>query len=187
VPTVRIAIAAQLVTLFTLALSWGEGTAVSPAKAKAPRQPVVEALNAILPEASFEKATLAQVVDFLSRKADVNIIIDPVVYASAAAPPAAAVQESSSPLPAAAPQQQPVHTPARGTPRPPQGTPITLRLKNVPLKVVLKYVLRYNNLRYTVEDYAIVIIPIGWTPPEALRTEVFRLKTGSSEPLRPIR
>jgi general secretion pathway protein D len=60
---------------------------------------------------------------------------------------------------------------------PTQDTGIRISLKNVPLSEVLKYVLRYKNLKYIVEDYAIVVVPVDWVPPEALETEIFRLAT----------
>ena len=43
---------------------------------------------------------------------------------------------------------------------------ITVTLRNVPLKEALKYVLRYKNLEYLVEDLAVVIVPVGWRAPE---------------------
>jgi len=43
---------------------------------------------------------------------------------------------------------------------------ITVSLRNVALSEVLKYILRYKNLEYVVEDYAVAIVPVGWRPPE---------------------
>jgi len=67
--------------------------------------------------------------------------------------------------------------PALGTSTMPQSSTITIHLENVPLKYVLRYVLRYKNLKYVVEDYAILIIPIDYVLPEELETEIFRLST----------
>lgn len=139
------------------------------------------ALRRVFPVVRFEEAELEDVISFLSREADVNIVIDPAVYASAgelldspAARTGAPVSYSTpdpAPKPADAPSTDP--PPASGLGR------ITIRLKNVPLKDVLKYVLRFKNLRYIVDEYAIVIVPVGWVPREQLITKVFRLRTGS--------
>ncbi|MBN1916689.1 MAG: type II secretion system protein GspD [Verrucomicrobia bacterium] len=59
----------------------------------------------------------------------------------------------------------------------PQMSTITIKLENVPLKFVLRYVLRYKSLKYVVEDYAILIIPIDYALPEDFETEIFRLST----------
>ena len=127
-----------------------------------------ERINVLFPEIKFDNVTLRDAVGFLSRAAEVNIVIDPSVYASTA-PPAA---PSAPSLPAAASPRPSASSPA------PDEMRITLHLKNVPLGVVLKYILRYKNLRYIVDDYAIVIVPMGRAMPEELVTKVFRLRTG---------
>jgi hypothetical protein len=156
------------------------------------RQRTLRALNSFFPEIKFQKASLTQVVDFLSDKAGVNIIIDPAVYSPAGQdwtrgtlPPF-----TEEPRPDTAPPAGVEHK--RGEMGGSGAAPgdvggITLRLKNVPLKVVLKYVLRYKNLQYIVDDYAILIVPIGRAIPEQLSTEVFRLRTGSFAVTRPVR
>ncbi len=138
----------------------------------------------LIPEVRFDEATFEQAVAFLAEEADVNIVIDPAVYASSSrtrtsVPPA---RQEQQPSPAAV--QEPG---VAGTRPPDDSTRITLRLKNVPLEVVLKYILRYKNLRYIVEDYAIVIVPIGRTLPEEMKTEIFRLRTGSPPRIRHLR
>ncbi len=124
------------------------GTTAEPPHGSGPRG----RLNILFPEIKFDNVTLREAVGFLSQAAGVNIVIDPSVYAST--PP-----------------------PAPPSP-PPDEMRITLHLKNVPLGVVLKYILRYKNLRYIVDDYAIVIVPMGRAMPEELVTKVFRLRTG---------
>jgi hypothetical protein len=145
-------------------------------------------LKLILPEVTFDKATLEQAVSFLSQKADVNIVIDPSVYVAAAPsltrlPPAQ--QQNQRPLTNLSPPEK--STADKPEPASDNSMLITLHLKNVPLEVVLKYILRYKNLRYVVEDYAIVILPIGKTLPEDLKTEIFRLRTASPDGIRPFR
>jgi hypothetical protein len=144
-------------------------------------------MKTILPEVKFDKATLEQATRFLSEKARVNIVIDPAVYASTAPAqtPGTLKQPPAAPSPAPAERKTGATSGRRSASDDP--TLITLHLKNVPLEVVLKYVLRYKNLRYIVEDYAIVIVPIGRVLPEELQTEVFRLRTGSFDAATPIR
>ncbi len=60
---------------------------------------------------------------------------------------------------------------------PVSDTGISIRLVNVPLRDVLKYVLQYKRLKYVVEDFAILIVPVDYVPPESLETEIFRLAT----------
>lgn len=153
----------QFGLLVALLLSIGEAMAAGPAPRSRPR----ERLTVRFPEIQFENVTLREAVGFLSRGAEVNIVIDPAVYAPAALP--------GTPLPSrdASPQlPPPAAAPAAAEMR------ITLHLKNVPLGVALKYILRYKNLRYIVDEYAIVIVPIGRAMPEELVTEIFRLQTG---------
>ncbi|MDP2896344.1 MAG: hypothetical protein Q8Q12_07270 [bacterium] len=146
--------------LFLLAFAVA-GTAAEPARGSGPRG----RLNILFPEIKFDNVTLREAVGFLASAADVNIVIDPSVYASTAPPAAPSLPAAPSPRPSAPPIT-------------PDETRITLHLKNVPLGVVLKYILRYKNLRYIVDDYAIVIVPMGRAMPEELVTKVFRLRTG---------
>lgn len=150
---------------FWIALLFSVGQAL--AAGAAPRSRPRESLAVRFPEIKFENVTLREAMGFLSRGAEVNIVIDPAVYALAAPVAAPSFPGNGSPRPAplaAAPADDEMR--------------ITLHLKNVPLGVALKYILRYKNLRYIVDDYAIVILPMGKAMPEELVTEVFRLRTG---------
>jgi hypothetical protein len=147
-----------------------------------------ERLKLILPEVRFDKATLEQAATFLSQKADVNIVIDPAVYASTTQPVTHVPSARQDKQPADATRPAPKNGPVGGDEsRLDDSTLITLHLKNVPLEVVLKYILRYKNLRYLVEDYAIVIVPIGRVLPEEMKTQIFRLRTGSPDITRHLR
>ena len=44
------------------------------------RQRIMDKLNKIIPEVDFKEAELREVIDFLAREADVNIVIDPIVF-----------------------------------------------------------------------------------------------------------
>ncbi len=111
-------------------------------------------LELIIPEVKFENASLKEVVDFLSRECDVNIVLlHPAVFEAG--------------------ERQPLPPGGRRIP-PLEKANITLRLKNVPLKELLKYVLKQMNLKYTAEDHDILITPLDYVDPESLETEIFR-------------
>jgi len=119
--------------------------AMKPAIAEKPRpgrEEILRKLEIIIPEVKFEDASLKDVVDYLSRQCDVNIVIDAVVFAPG---------------------------------QPPEDGDIKLNLKSVPLKEVLKFIVKWKNLKYFVEDYAILVVPVDYAPPECLETEIFRL------------
>ncbi len=200
------------------------------------REVILRKLETIIPKVDFEEAELKEVIRFLSREADVNIVIDPVVLQAGgvtttpgplepypeeggflgeepitipseepglgefapqgsigpAARAAAASPGGTAPRGPAYPEEMPggrlsperfrtgpTTAPSIGTGvyAPPQQSTISLHLTNVPLKDVLKYVLRFKNLKYVVEDFAILIIPIDYVLPEDLETEIFRLST----------
>ena len=188
--------------------------AVKPGEIEFPTEPVispakleiVRKLNTVIPEVTFEDAKLKEVIEYLSTTADVNIVIDPVVftgytsYAPGTGPgtlPGTGIPSGPGPGPTSdifgpsvtpgfpssvAPGITPgiSETPGVSAPTwfpPAADTGITIRLKAVPLKEVLRYVLRVKNLKHMVEDYAIVIVPVDWVPPESLETEIFRLST----------
>ncbi len=179
------------------------------------REEILKKLEMIIPEVKFEDADIRKVIDYLREEADVNIVIDPVVFTGYAptvptVPTRPEFEEWGVPV-------EETGGPGTGSMRPPGGTgsmrapggmepempefapgptevpippvvsefrplteetaKITLTLKNAPLKYILRSVLRYKNLRYLVEDYAILIIPIGYAMPEELQTEIFRLST----------
>jgi len=71
----------------------GEGPVVEAAETKpsASRRELLKKLETIIPEVKFEDAKLTEVVDFLSREADVNIFIHPVVFQGGYSTPAPGV------------------------------------------------------------------------------------------------
>lgn len=173
---------------------------------------IMRKLATRIPAVEFEDAKLEEVVRYLSKQAEVNIVIDPAVFTgyrrtpSLLESPTGYPGEIMTPGPTPGPTGIPgaegtflgpggevlgpgVTTPGITTPGvtpdtgpstwvpPMQETGIKISLTNVPLSEVLKYVLRYKNLKYVVEDFAIVIVPVDWVPPEALETEIFRLAT----------
>jgi len=183
------------------------------------KKEIEKKLEVIIPEVKFEDAKLTEVVDFLSREADVNIVIHPVVFQGYRQPlrgletrtgfPGGVTPTPGPTITPTIPGPGPTYTPGEtfvpgvttpgvtapgvtapglgpgitetttmGTWVPPVAeTGIRLSLKNVPLKTVLKYVLQWQNLKYVVEDWAILIAPIDYVPPESLETEIFRLST----------
>ncbi len=117
------------------------------------RQEILRKLNTVIPEVTFEDASLGAIVDYLSTNAELNIVMDPGLLEPAGEGPA-----------------------TKGG--------ITVRLTSIPLKEVFRYVLRCKNLEYIVEDFGIVVVPMGWSPPRDLRAEIFRVGTpapGSDE------
>ncbi|NQT81503.1 hypothetical protein HQ563_00650 [bacterium] len=181
------------------------------------KEEILRKLDEIIPEVKFEDANLTEVLDFLSREVDVNIVIDPVVFQGGYSQPTTGIgltpgapggftptpggptmTPGAFPGPGGTTFPPGLTTPGMTTPgmTSPMGTPgisettaagawippieesgIKLNLKNVPLKEVLKYVLKWKNLKYVVEDYAILIAPVDYVPPESLETEIFRLAT----------
>ena len=131
-------------------------------------------LEKILTEINFTDAKLDEVVDYLARLCDVNIVIDKQAQEMLTPKPAPPSFDNYGEL---------IETDAEIEPVPVDTGGITIRLKNVPLKAVLKYVLRTKGLTYIVEDYAIVIVPIGYVPPEEMETVIFHLY-GSGESVR---
>ena len=128
-------------------------------------------LEKVLTEINFTDAELDEVVDYLARLCDVNIVIDKQAHEMLAPKPAPPSFDKYGEF---------IETDAEIEPIPVDTGGITIRLKNVPLKAVLKYVLRAKGLTYIVEDYAIVIVPIGYVPPEEMETVIFPLY-GSGE------
>ncbi len=185
-----------------------------PVKESKAKDEIYRKLETIVPEVRFEDAKLREVVDYLSRQAGVNIVIDPVVFTGYTSRIPSLGLETTPGLPGTTTPGGPTMTPgtmpgtegtfgptgdfitpgvtpptvgptypetaAPGTRSwipPMEDTGIQISLQNVPLKEVLRYVLRYKSLKYIVEDYAIVVVPVDWVPPESLETEVFRLAT----------
>ncbi len=148
-----------------------------------PRPPteISKKLNTVIPKVEFREAKLKTVLDYLATEADLNIVIDPLVFIQMR--PSATIEEEKTDTheeerEGIEEEKEETEEPSVAPlPAPYVGDRITISLKNVPLKVVLKYVLRYKGLRYIVDDYAIVIVPIGYVPEEELQTEIFRLST----------
>jgi hypothetical protein len=136
-----------------------------------------EKLAVRIPEVSFKQAPLREVVEYLAQEADVNIVfhaaaLETLATGQEAVPPDEVAPEAEQPG-GEMPGFAPVAPPAQA-----RTDLITIHLKNVPLREVLRYVLRYKGLKYVVEEYAILIVPIGWEPPDDMEMEVFRLATG---------
>ncbi len=153
----------------------------------------INPLDTIIPEVHFENVPLKEVVDYLAREGDINIVFDgtalQLLAAEEPAPPEVIALGPDEPLdtdtePEAleADDELPPLAPPKATvrPAPVRRDLITIRLKNVPLKEVLKYVLRFKGLKYIVEDYAILIVPIGTVVDSELVTEVFHLTTSGA-------
>jgi tetratricopeptide (TPR) repeat protein len=148
-----------------------------------------EKLELRIPEVRFQDADVKEVVEYLAKEAQVNIVFDIAALnllepAAQTAPGAVPDTEPGGfgPEPGAADLEPGAAGLEPGAFAPstsaaPPTNRITIHLKNVPLKEVLRYVLRYKNLRYIVEDYAILIVPVDWQPPEPMVTEIFHMTT----------
>ena len=138
-------------------------------------------LKMIIPKVEFKEAKLKEVLDYLAAEADLNIVIDPLVFMEMH--PSAIIEEEETETyeeerEGIEKEKEETEEPSvRPLPAPYVSDRITISLKNVPLKAVLKYVLRYKGLKYVVEDYAIIIVPIDYVPKEDLQIEIFRLST----------
>jgi hypothetical protein len=100
---------------------------------------VLRKMELLLPEVNFKDSSLEEVLEFLSRECDLNIV------------PLTCTAGEPGPWPREAPQ-------------PTENKRNTLRLKNVPLKDVLRYVLKYWNLKFVEEEYAILVVPQDYIP-----------------------
>ncbi|MBN1916690.1 MAG: hypothetical protein JW889_02170 [Verrucomicrobia bacterium] len=154
-----------------------------------------EKLEARVPKVSFRDAELREVVEYLGQEAGVNIVFHAEalqVLAAAGPTPTGPPLVAGTQVPGRPDGKEPgVEPPADeafvdetsgfagfAAPTEPRRDLITIHLTNVPLREVLRYVLRYKGLKYVVEEYAVLIVPIGWEPDEDMDTEVFRLATG---------
>jgi len=138
-----------------------------------------EKLGSRIPRVEFDKAELKEVVKFLAREADVNMVFHATALSLLAA-------QDGQPAEAVTGEETAFDAPGEDAPArvvrtaPVRSDLITIRLSNVPLREVLRYVLRLKGLRYVVEEYAILIVPINWIGEEDLVTEIFRLRTSGS-------
>ena len=132
-------------------------------------QAIIQKLNDIIfPQIAFREASLSDVITFLSeesRKLDpkgegVNIVLGPgIVSGAEAAPAPAAGADAAAAAPAAAAPA------AAGAP----GRPITLILRKIPMIDALKYITSLANLKYRVENSAVLLLP-----PDAATQEMIR-------------
>ncbi len=149
---------------------------------------VREKLGTRIPEVKFDKASVKEVLDFLAREADINIVLDASALALLVSDqPAEEIAEALEETKAGLGEAEPAFEGAEadlpaGPPGPVRSDLVTIHLKNVPLKEVLKYVLRFKGLKYIVEDYAVVIVPIDWVDQGGLVTEIFHLATSGLGP-----
>ena len=138
-----------------------------PVKAKLVRK---DDLDQVIPEVNFTAARLDEVIDYISRRCEVNLILDERAIKMGVAKPAPPGFDESD-------ESAELWDPRMTEPRLDEIGGITIRLKNVPLKAVLKYALQSKGLTYIVEDYAIVIVPQGYVSQEDMETMIFHLYT----------
>jgi general secretion pathway protein D len=136
----------------------GRGTPASTVLAR--QAEITQKLNdIIIPEVNFREAAVSDVVTFLHDESvrldpqhlGVNFVLSPDISTAPAAP-------STAPPAAAAPETAAVHEVAT--------RPITLSLRNVPLIEVIKYITGIANLKYRIEQSAVLIakdVPEGQT------------------------
>jgi type II secretory pathway component GspD/PulD (secretin)/tetratricopeptide (TPR) repeat protein len=190
------------------------------------RKRIEQKLNTIIPKVEFTDAKLKEVIDYLSKKVDVSIVIDESVFRGGPIrggytgtgfgtypevgpgmyPGTGGGTYPGGSMPGGMPGGMPGSGPPTGTgfpgdtgfgadtgfatdtafpetgvmAQPVDQGGITITLKDIPLKEVLKYVLRMKNLKYSVDDYAIVVLRAGDVLPEELETEIFRLSTSGT-------
>ncbi len=111
--------------------------------------------NIIIPSIDFEDATVEEAIEFLRQKA---IEHDPMETDPSRKGISFILRNKVAP----------------GGIAEPAGSPITLKLSNVPLSEVLRYVTELAGLKYKVEPYAIVITP-QWDTGTDLFTRTFRV------------
>ena len=137
-----------------------------------------EDLEKLIPEVDFTDARLEEVVNYLSQRCEVNIVIHEQARKTPVPRPVpSGTDEFNEFDELAKPGDEGLEQPEEliEEPEPPDIGGITIRLKDAPLKAVLKYVLQVKGLTYIVEDYAIVIVPQGYVPEEDMQTEIYHL------------
>lgn len=142
---------------------------------------LAEKLNTIFfPIIDFEDTSIEEAVDYLTLRATeldtaeldpsrkgVNFVIR--LPAAVATPASGQVPGEAFPSTAA----------GSGSPR-----IESLRLRNVPLAVALRYICEASRLRYKVDEYAVTLVPQD--APEGLFTRTFRVSSDFGSPLVPI-
>lgn len=166
-----------------------------------------EKLDIVIEDIAFENVDLNTILDWVSRYADLPIVIDPGIFASPLKVPSSRKTSSkkpdfkkrtTEPIDFKMPGQPETiigssDKAARSEPVPHRPTTrydlkaadIKLKLRRIPVRELLRYVLLQKNLIYRVEDYAIVITRPGIYRPEEMRLKMFRLSVGSLE-LKPL-
>jgi general secretion pathway protein D len=131
----------------------GRGTPTSTTVAR--QAEIAQKLNDItIPEVNFREAALSDVVTFLHDESvrldpqhiGVNFVLSPGVSAPTTPPPPPPAAPGAAP-----PEAGAVHETAT--------RPITLSLRNVPLIELVKYVTTLANLKYRIEQSAVLILP----------------------------
>jgi general secretion pathway protein D len=129
----------------------------------------------IIPVINFEDTTVEEAIDFLrQRTTEIDTTeVDPTKKGinfvirkpkpGGAAPASAEAPVEATPAPVLAPAAEPGSLRIR-----------ELRLRNVPVAVVLKYICDSTKLRYKVDDYAVTLVP-GTEPGEDLVNRNFRV------------
>lgn len=138
-----------------------------------------DVLQTVIKEVDFTDARLDEVVGYLSAKCKVNIVLSNEALKSLDAQPKAAISENDI-FVQHDEEGNEIFQEKKDSADIKDIGGITIRLKDVPLKAVLKYVLQMKGLTYIVEDYAILIVPKGYVPEEEMRTEIYRLYGGAS-------
>jgi hypothetical protein len=141
-----------------------------------------EDLEKVVHEVNFTDARVEEIMSYLSAKCDVNIVVHEQAKKLLAPPIMADIAQVPDDFKAPAADEAAVEAPfadAARAEQPVDNGGITIRLKDVPLKAVLKYVLQAKGLTYIVDDYAIVIVPRGFLPDEPLELGIFHLYSGA--------
>lgn len=140
--------------------------------------------NIHIPKIEFEEATVAQVVTFLKKRSQeldpenegVNIIFHQETTGRGGE--GAAVAPAAEPAPAAVPAEGAVAAePKAADASSVSNRLITLSMNNVPLGEVLRYVCLGANLKYRVENYAVVIADKN-APLENMDTRFYPVEAG---------
>ena len=169
------------------------------------KKEILDKLDLIVPDISFNDATLESVLDWVREYAALSIWVDPGVWSvpepSLGAEPEFGYEAAYSESPYGGPETE-AGPPGFGGPTggapggpgagfggaetgvaadlpvaasDPKATDIQLELKHIPIRELLRYVLIQKNLTYKVEDYAVVIFRPGTTRREEMEIETFRL------------
>ena len=176
-----------------------------PPPISARKKEILDRLDLIVPDISFTDATLESVLNWVREYADLSIWIDPSVWSapepgvgeesqfgygagayseSAYGPETEAGPPGFGGPPGGAPAGPGAGYGAAGSGvaadlpvavSDPKANDITLKLSQIPIRELLRYVLLQKNLSFKVEDYAVVISRPGTTRREEMEIETFRL------------